>query len=338
MPREGLTALHFLLLAGAVLVASPASVRAAGARAPVSIYFETQLPYFYEGDPLHMAMTVKNVSESPVDNSKGIDLLGGMQVEDARGAKLKAADGTPPLVSQPKSLEKSAFFGRVLEMTEIFPGLRKAGNYRVSWKGPDGTSNDLILHIVEKYDPKRDYQARLETDFGPIVIALAKEAAPRHVRNFIDLVRQGFYNGNQFHRVIPGQAIVGGSPTGDVDGGAGYNLKPELSDLPVEAGTVVQVRNQETGPDDSGSNFMISAIGSPDLRGRVTVLGRVVEGLDTVKTICVVPTVQEKGTRGGLPPRPVKPVLIRKVTLTDVTGKVQGKSGAKKPAGAKKGS
>ena len=55
---------------------------------------------------------------------------------------------------------------------------------------------------------------------------------------------------------------------------------------------MVQVRNRETGAMDSGAHFMIPAIAKPDMRGRVTVLGRVVEGLDTVKTICQVPTIQ----------------------------------------------
>src|SRR5206468_495614 len=90
-------------------------------------------------------------------------------------------------------------------------------------------------HVVERYDAKKDYRAKFETDFGPIVIQLDKGAAPRHVRNFVDLVRQGFYNGNQFHRIIPGQAIIGGSPTGDPAAGSGYNLDPETSRSPIEA-------------------------------------------------------------------------------------------------------
>jgi peptidyl-prolyl cis-trans isomerase B (cyclophilin B) len=178
---------------------------------------------------------------------------------------------------------------------------------------------------VERYNPKKDYNARIETDFGPIVIRLNKAAAPRHVQNFIDLVRQGFYNGNQFHRILAGMAIVGGSPTGDPGSGAGYNLEPELSETPVPAGTVVQVRNQETGPMDSGSHFMITAISMPDMRGRLTVLGHVVEGLDTVKTICQVPTLREANAPPGTPTRPVKPVLIRKVTLSELSPEEAGK-------------
>jgi peptidyl-prolyl cis-trans isomerase B (cyclophilin B) len=323
------------LLSFAALAAPAALLSAAETKPPVSVFFETQLPYFYEGDPLPVAMMVKNVSDSTVDNSKEIDLLGGMRVEDARGGKLKPAVGVTSLITQPKALEKSAFFGRIVMVNEIFPGLQKAGNYKLSWKGEGVSSNDLILHVVERYDPKKDYRARIETDFGPIVMEFAKAAAPRHVRNFIDLVRQGFYNGNQFHRILPGTAIVGGSPTGDPAAGAGYNLDPELSDVPMPAGTVIQVRNRETGPMDSGSHFMITAIGKPDMRGRVTVLGHVVEGLDTVKTICQVPTLREADAPPGMPARPVKPILIRKITLSEVTVKESGKEAAGKPAAGK---
>jgi cyclophilin family peptidyl-prolyl cis-trans isomerase len=157
----------------------------------------------------------------------------------------------------------------------------------------------------------------------------------------VDLIRQGFYNGNQFHRVIPGQAIIGGSPTGELTAGSGYNLQPEISRYPIEAGTVVQVRNRETGADDSGSHFMITAISKPDLRGRVSVLGKVVEGLDTVKTICQVPTVREQGTRAGAPGRPVKQVLMRRVSVTEIDPENPPKAGGgkeEKKSAEKKGS
>jgi len=271
-------------------------------------------------------MTVKNVSDGTVDNSKGLDRLAGMQVEDARGAKLKKSETAGILVTQPKALEKSAFFGRVLSLTEIFPGLQKAGNYKLSWKGEGAEANSLILHIVERYDPKANYRVKFETEFGNFVIDLNKEAAPRHVRNFVDLVREGYYNGNQFHRVIPGQAVIGGSPTGDPAAGSGYNLDPELSEVPTDAGTLLQVRNRETGSMDSGAHIMILGIAKPELRGRVSVLGKVVEGMDTIKTLCQVPVVQTRGEAPGTPARPVKPLLIKKVTVTEVPA-------AEKPAG-----
>jgi cyclophilin family peptidyl-prolyl cis-trans isomerase len=309
----------FWKLAALVALLVPAALALfADAKPPLSVFFETQLPYFYEGDDLPVAITVKNVSDGTVDNSKGLDLMAGLQVEDARGAKLKKSDTTGIIMTQPAAVEKSAFFGRVLSLNAIFPGLAKAGNYRLSWKGEGADANSLILHIVERYDPKKNYRAKFETEFGNFVIDLNKEAAPRHVRNFVDLVREGYYNGNQFHRVIPGQAIIGGSPTGDPAAGSGYNLDPEVSEVPTDAGTMLQIRNRETGAMDSGAHIMILGIAKPELRGRVSVLGKVVEGMDTIKTLCQVPVVQTRGEAPGAPARPVKPLLIKKVTVTEV--------------------
>jgi peptidyl-prolyl cis-trans isomerase B (cyclophilin B) len=152
----------------------------------------------------------------------------------------------------------------------------------------------------------------------------------------VDLVRQGFYNGNQFHRILPGQAIIGGSPTGDLAMGSGYNLDPETSDTPIDAGTVIQVRNRETGAMDSGSHIMILAIAKQDFRGKFSVLGKVVEGMDTLRTLCQIPTVKNAGEGPGAPARPVKPVLIKKATLTEVVQKAGTAEGApKKPPAAK---
>ena len=326
-PAQGYSAL-WKVAAVAALMVPAALALSADAKPPLSIYFETQFPYFYEGDGLPVAMTVKNITDNTVDNNKGLDLLAGLQVEDARGAKLKRSEAAGVLLTQPKEVEKSAFFGRVLSLNELFPGLQKAGNYKLSWKGEGAESNSLILHIVQRYDPKADYRVKFETEFGNFAIDLNKEAAPRHVRNFVDLVREGYYNGNQFHRVIPGQAIIGGSPTGDPAVGSGYNLDPELSEFPTDAGTMLQVRNRETGAMDSGAHIMILGISKPDLKGRVTVLGKVVEGMDTVRTLCQVPVVQSRGEVPGSPARPAKPLLIKRVTVTELVPK----PGAEKPA------
>ena len=184
---------------------------------------------------------------------------------------------------------------------------------------------------MERYDAKKDYRVKFETEFGNIVIALNKTVAPRHVRNFVDLVREGFYNGNQFHRIVPGQAIIGGSPTGDPAAGSGYNLDPEISNLPIEPGTVAQMRNRETGNMDSGAHIMILGISKPELQGKLTVIGKVVEGLDTVKTLSQVPVVSTRGEAPGTPARPVKPVLIKKATLSEEAVK----TAAEKPPAAK---
>ena len=176
----------------------------------------------------------------------------------------------------------------------------------------------LATRIIKKYDPDKDYQAVIETDFGRIVLEFYKDLAPFHTRNFIDLANLKFYDGLLFHRIVKGEMIFGGSPTGDERGSPGYNVAPEPNGLKVLPGVVAQVRNTQTGADESGSIFMIAATALPDLDARVTVFGRVVEGLDTVKAITNLPTV---GSAPRAASRPIKDVTIKKVEIQEKKAK-----------------
>jgi cyclophilin family peptidyl-prolyl cis-trans isomerase len=122
------------------------------------------------------------------------------------------------------------------------------------------------------------YCARLETAHGIITIRLRPELAPNAVNSFVFLVREGFYQGTTFHRVITGFLAQGGDPTGNGSGGPGYRISDELSDEPFEVGAVGLAN---TGPDMNGSQFFITLAPALHLTGRFTLFGNVQEGLDT---------------------------------------------------------
>lgn len=130
-------------------------------------------------------------------------------------------------------------------------------------------------------------RARVVTEKGDIVIELRPDAAPRHVENFIQLVRSGFYDGLIFHRVVPGFVIQTGDPTATGSGGPGYTIPAEIG-LPHTKGAVGAARR----PDDvnperasSGSQFYITLDAQPHLDGGYTVFGYVVEGMDVAERI-----------------------------------------------------
>src|SRR5512144_1006459 len=77
-------------------------------------------------------------------------------------------------------------------------------------------------------DSKHAYKARIETDKGVIVLELFADKAPRTVNNFVFLVREGFYDGTNFHRVIKDFMAQGGDPTGTGSGGPGYRFEDEF--------------------------------------------------------------------------------------------------------------
>ncbi len=152
-------------------------------------------------------------------------------------------------------------------------------------------------------------------NFGEIRIEFFPDLAPNHVENFKQLARDGFYNGTQFHRVIPGFMIQGGDPntknddpTDDGRGGPGYNIDAEFSDLPHVRGVVSMARMQDVN--SAGSQFFIVSHEASHLDGNYTIFGRVVSGMDVVDLISQVqPTL---GTSS-----PQEPVIVEKVRIEE---------------------
>lgn len=124
---------------------------------------------------------------------------------------------------------------------------------------------------------------------GNIIIELYPDVAPNTVNNFISLVKNKFYDGLIFHRVIPGFMIQGGCPEGTGMGGPGYSIKGEfskngfLNDLKHERGVISMARSYL--PDSQGSQFFIMTQRAPHLDGEYAAFGRVIAGMDEVDKI-----------------------------------------------------
>ena len=118
---------------------------------------------------------------------------------------------------------------------------------------------------------------------------LYPEKAPNTVNNFISLANGGFYDGLTFHRVIPGFMIQGGCPNGTGMGGPGYKIKDEFGEgLKHDDEGILSMAN--AGPNTGGSQFFITLAPTPWLNGHHAIFGKVVEGMDVVRLIGVVPT------------------------------------------------
>ncbi len=118
---------------------------------------------------------------------------------------------------------------------------------------------------------------------GRVVIEMRPDLAPNHVARIKELVREGFYDGLKFHRVISGFMAQTGDPRGDGTGGSGQNLKAEFSNEPHVRGTLSMARAQS--PDSADSQFFIVFAAAPHLDGQYTVWGQVVEGMKYVSKI-----------------------------------------------------
>ena len=148
----------------------------------------------------------------------------------------------------------------------------------------------------------------ISTDFGIMILELYPEVAPKHVESFIQHVKNGYYNGTTFHRVIPGFVIQGGDPNsrdnnrdddgqgghaaryfghGDENVAASWTLPAEFNERPHITGALSMARAQENN--SAGSQFFICAAPVHRLDNRYTVFGQVISGLEVIQKIVNVP-------------------------------------------------
>lgn len=127
-------------------------------------------------------------------------------------------------------------------------------------------------------------KAIIETAKGNIELKLFEKDAPNTVANFEKLIKEGFYDGLTFHRVIPDFVIQGGCPKGNGTGGPGYTIKCETEGNPNKHGTGA-LSMAHAGKDTGGSQFFITHSPQPHLDGVHTVFGKVTKGMDVVNSI-----------------------------------------------------
>jgi len=152
--------------------------------------------------------------------------------------------------------------------------------------------------------------ATFETSMGSFKVELFTDLAPVTAQNFINLSKQGFYEGVVFHRVIDAFMIQGGDPTGTGMGGPGYTIPCEFGEgLAHDGPGILSMAN--AGPNTGGSQFFITLVPTPWLDGRHAIFGTVIEGMDVVSAI--------GRTATGPRDRPVVDVVINSITIDEKT-------------------
>ena len=161
----------------------------------------------------------------------------------------------------------------------------------------DTEGNEAVL---DAYDTSNPVVAIKIEGYGAVVAELYPDIAPNTVNNFISLIKSGFYDGNCFHRSVPGFMIQGGDPDGNGTGGPGYKIKGEFSENGFEnnlkhtEGVLSMARS--SAYDSAGSQFFIMLGSSPHLDGDYAAFGKVIDGMDVVKRIAAEETVADELT------------------------------------------
>ena len=150
-------------------------------------------------------------------------------------------------------------------------------------------------------------------DGGVIDLELDAQAAPITVENFLTLVKDGFYDGLTFHRIIPGFMIQGGCPDGTGMGGPGWHIKGEFArngvPNPIKHTRGVISMARAMDPNSAGSQFFIMHEDAPHLDGGYAAFGHVVAGMDVVDRIAQVATDYND--------RPLTPVVMESVRVVE---------------------
>lgn len=163
--------------------------------------------------------------------------------------------------------------------------------------------------------------AVFETSLGQFKIELYADKAPKTVQNFVELAegkkeftdpktgdktKRPFYDGLSFHRVIPDFMIQGGCPLGTGTGGPGYRFADEFHPtLKHNVPGILSMAN--AGPNTNGSQFFVTVAPTPWLDNNHSVFGKVIEGMDIVTKISMVPRDRQD--------RPSEKVVLQKVTI-----------------------
>lgn len=154
---------------------------------------------------------------------------------------------------------------------------------------PSAESGLLTRESEGLLSGKHNIEIEIE-NYGTIALTLDADIAPVTVTNFIDLVKDDFYNGLTFHRIIDGFMIQGGDPLGNDMGGSDRNIQGEFAENGIEnnlahtRGVISMAR--ATDPNSASSQFFIMHEDYPSLDGNYAAFGRITEGLDIVDEIC----------------------------------------------------
>ena len=158
-------------------------------------------------------------------------------------------------------------------------------------------------------DTSKDYGAVIETSKGRLTLDLHEKTAPGTVNNFVVLARWKYFDGDDFHRIIPGFVAQGGDPVGEPQGTGdpGYAIPDELPGS-LDSYKVGTLAMANSGPDSGGSQFFI-VLEEGRLDGpKYAIFGQVAEGND------VLDAIEAEGTQSG---NPSNEVSIEKVTITE---------------------
>lgn len=269
----------------------------------------------YRRQDLLIKMTFQNKSPAEYHFGPEAFAVGSFSLENEKGRpprRAKAADDEAG-AGEASVLPGYGTLERTIDLSAWFPRLTsKEATWSISWAHGDWSAGPLRAAVIRPHDPGKDDTAVVETEVGTMTWELLPDVAPLHVKNFVDLVRAGFYDGRVLHRVVPGILVEGGDAAGDGSSGWETLLPPEISpDLDIGLGMIGASRKQTSMTSDT--LFFMTLSAAPYMKGKQTIFARLVSGYEVFAGIRE--RTNESKPRLGDPERLARPVRIERVRI-----------------------
>ncbi|HEX9804884.1 MAG TPA: peptidylprolyl isomerase [Candidatus Dojkabacteria bacterium] len=200
-------------------------------------------------------------------------------------------------------MKKILFFIAVISSILIISGCTVQNKNDNSNSGEVNSSNSNSDFKASE----KNITVRLETTEGSFDLEIFNETMPITAGNFEKLVREGFYDGTIFHRVIKDFMNQGGDPTGTGRGGPGYTIKDEFTDDNANTRGTISMAN--AGPNTGGSQFFINVFDNNFLDAKHPVFGKVTSGMDIVDKI--------NNTETDASDKPLTDIVINKISIVE---------------------
>jgi len=273
----------------------------AGSEGGIEVTMEVEGGAAYRRQPLQVALNFINREPDTVTIDDSAFEAGAFEVIDARGRVVPQAAGresTAPIAAYPETLAGYGSVREVVDISRWYPKLtRKRGDLTITWNHAGLAATSLQVRVIDAYDPVRDTTAIIETPMGSITWELLPQHAPEHVKRFVDLARQGHYDGLTFFRYIPQLLVEGGDPAGDGTGAWMRLMGPEIvPDLVPGPGFVGAARRETSMTSDT--MFFVTLFPAVHMQGKHTFYARVVRGYEILARMNLIERVGGVGQPG----------------------------------------
>ena len=277
----------------------------------------------YLKEDLNLKFTFVNRVEPTVTIAPEAFSPAAFTLKDAKGRSAGTPTvASPPSVVSPGTGEPLVVNGFAaaemrVNLSAWYPKLTaKETTWEIVWSHATFALPPMTVRIIKPHDPVKDRFALVETDLGTMKWELMPGLAPQHVRRFVDLARQGYYDGLTFFRYVPGVQADGGAASADLTGAWDRLMPPEITpEFVPSLGMIGASRPQGSTSSSmtSDSMFFVTLGDSGFMQGSHTFFGRVAEGFEVMARMN---QLENQGSTGDVRAYLlVKPVTIRSIAI-----------------------